>query len=88
MLPVTRKLGRAYPLEELTRTPLRRQDAVVVGIAMSFLDVHVNRAPIEGRVVLQRHHRGSFGPLKRPEMAFENERTTTLIERSNGTTFR
>jgi phosphatidylserine decarboxylase len=83
MLPVTRKLGRAYPLEELTRTPLRRQDAVVVGIAMSFLDVHVNRAPIEGKVVLQRHHRGSFGSLKRPEMAFENERTTTLIERDD-----
>jgi phosphatidylserine decarboxylase len=81
VLPVARKLGRAYPLTELTRTPLRHEDAVAVGIAMSFLDVHVNRAPIDGTVVLQRHHKGSFGSLKQPQMVFENERTTTLIER-------
>jgi phosphatidylserine decarboxylase len=81
VLPVSSKLGRPYPLEELTRTSLRQQDAVVVGVAMSFLDVHVNRAPIEGRVVFQRHFKGSFGSLRKPEMVFENERLTTLIER-------
>jgi phosphatidylserine decarboxylase len=81
VLPVSSKLGRSYPLEELTRTSLRHQDAVVVGVAMSFLDVHVNRAPIEGRIVFQRHFKGSFGSLRKPEMVFENERLTTLIER-------
>jgi phosphatidylserine decarboxylase len=80
ILPVSSKLGRAYPLEELTRTPLRRQEAIVIGISMSFLDVHVNRAPIAGKVVLQRHFKGGFGSLKKPEMVFENERATTLIE--------
>jgi len=63
----------------LTHTALHERDAVVVGIAMSFLDVHVNRAPIAGRVVLSRHFPGRFGSLKRPETVFENERTTTLI---------
>jgi phosphatidylserine decarboxylase len=81
VLPVSSKLGRPYPLEELTRTSLRHQDAVVVGVAMSFLDVHVNRAPIGGRIVLQRHFKGSFGSLRKPEMVLENERLTTLIER-------
>jgi phosphatidylserine decarboxylase len=80
LLPVSDKHGREYALDELTQTPLRTGDATVVGIAMSFLDVHVNRAPIAGRVVLQRHLAGGFGSLKRPEMIFYNERMTTVLE--------
>jgi len=81
-LPVSNKQGREYALEELTQTPLREGDAAVVGIAMNFLDVHVNRAPIGGRVVLQRHFAGGFGSLKNPEMIFRNERMTTVVERN------
>jgi phosphatidylserine decarboxylase len=80
MLPVATKGGREIKLEELTRTPLRHGDAVVVGIAMSFMDVHVNRAPIVGRIASQRHFAGSFGSLRLPEMVFANERMTTVIE--------
>jgi len=81
-LPVATKRGKHYELSELTRTPLRERDAVVIGIAMSFLDVHVNRSPIAGRVKIQGHFAGSFGSLRRPEMVFENERATTVIEGS------
>jgi phosphatidylserine decarboxylase len=80
-LPVSTKRGHDYALTELTKTTLRRDDAVVIGISMSFLDVHVNRAPIAGRVTVQRHFAGLFGSLRRPEMVFENERATTVIER-------
>jgi phosphatidylserine decarboxylase len=79
-LPVSTKLGRDYSLKELTRTPLASDDAVVIGIGLSFLDVHVNRAPIDGRVTLMRRFAGRFGSLRRPEMVFENERVTLLIE--------
>lgn len=44
-LPVATKHGRNYTLRELTGTPLQIQSAIVIGIGMSFLDVHVNRAP-------------------------------------------
>lgn len=81
VLPVASKHGRAYSLVELTRTPLNTDEAVVVGIAMNFLDVHVNRSPIAGRVKLRRHFPGRFGSLGRAEMVFENERATTVIER-------
>lgn len=81
MLPVSSKLGRDYPLEELTKTPLASEDNVVVGIALSFLDVHVNRAPIRGRASVLRHFSGRFGSLRRPEMVFENERATLVLER-------
>ena len=82
-LPVSTKLGRSYSLQELTRTPLASSDAVVIGIGLSFLDVHVNRAPITGCVTLLRRFPGLFGSLRRPEMVFENERTTLLIERDS-----
>lgn len=80
-LPVSTKLGRDYSLDELTRTSFASGDAVVIGIALSFLDVHVNRAPIAGRVTLLRRFPGGFRSLKRPEAVFENERVTFLIER-------
>lgn len=82
-LPASTKKGRDYELVELTKTPLRDDDAYVVGIAMSFLDVHVNRAPIAGTVRLRRHFPGRFGSLGRPEMVYENERATTVIERDD-----
>jgi phosphatidylserine decarboxylase len=79
-IPVTTKLGRDYRLEELTKTDLRSGDAHVIGVAMSFLDVHVNRAPIEGVVTVRRHFPGLFGSLGNPEMMLANERATTVIE--------
>lgn len=82
-LPVATKHGRDYELFELTKTPLREEEAVVVGIAMSFLDVHINRAPIAGRITLRKHFPGRFGSLGRAEMVFENERATTVIERDD-----
>ena len=78
-LPVSTKHGHSVALTELTRTGAHDGDAIVVGIGMSFLDVHVNRAPIAGRVLLRRHFPGRFGSLRDPEMVFENERATTLI---------
>jgi phosphatidylserine decarboxylase len=83
-VPVASKRGREVALQELTHTDVVVGEAVVVGIAMSFLDVHVNRAPIAGRVLLRRHFAGHFGSLGRPESVFENERVTTLIGANGG----
>lgn len=79
-LPVAAKHGKRYTLQELTRTPLHEREATVVGIAMSFLDVHVNRFPIAGKVAVQKHFAGTFGSLRHKEMVYLNERATTLIE--------
>jgi phosphatidylserine decarboxylase len=79
-LPAALKQGRSYPLDELTRTRLDLGDAVVIGIALSFLDVHVNRAPVPGKVLVQRRFPGPFGSLKDPSAVFLNERSTTVLE--------
>jgi len=80
LLPMATKNGRPYRLEELTKTRFRWEDAVVVGISLNFLDVHVNRAPVSGRITSQRRFPGRFGSLRRPEMIFENERATIVID--------
>jgi phosphatidylserine decarboxylase len=80
MLPISTKRGHDYPLRELTKQPFYTEQAVVLGISMNFMDVHVNRAPIAGHITFQRHFPGRFGSLRDPEMVFENERATTIFE--------
>jgi phosphatidylserine decarboxylase len=79
-VPVADKKGRSYPLRELYGTALGDGGLVAVGISMNLSDVHVNRAPIGGRVALVRHVPGTFGSLRNPEMMLSNERMTTLIK--------
>jgi len=84
--PLVEKGGRAYLLDELTGLKaglpgheLNRGPALVIGVEMSFLDVHVNRCPIAGRVGLIHHVPGYFVSLRREDAPFVNERQTTVI---------
>jgi len=79
VLPGSTKRGHELSLEELVRTRLSFDDAIVIGIALSFLDVHVNRAAIDGEVTLQRRFAGQFMSLKLPDAIVRNERSTTVI---------
>jgi phosphatidylserine decarboxylase len=78
--PVASKNGRAFPLQELSGTTLGAGGVMAVGISMNLVDVHVNRAPLAGRVRLVEHVHGTFGSLRNPEMLLSNERATTVIQ--------
>ncbi len=77
---VVSKGKRNYRLDELTGTNLATSAVHVVGVGMSFLDVHVNRCPISGQVKLTKHLAGKFISLGKAEAPFVNERLTTVIE--------
>jgi phosphatidylserine decarboxylase len=79
-VPAAHKHGHVHTLAELAGTPFSTQGAVAVGISMNLSDVHVNRAPIAGRVGLLEHVHGSFGSLRDPEMLLRNERVTTVFQ--------
>lgn len=79
-LPLATKRGRSCAVEELEGTTLGDGCATVIGISMNLSDVHVNRAPISGRVRLLEHAPGTFGSLRNPEMLLTNERVTMVIE--------
>ena len=79
-LPLATKQGRTCALRELAGTALGDGGAMAIGISMNLSDVHVNRAPVGGRVRLVEHAPGTFGSLRNPEMLLTNERVTTVIE--------
>jgi phosphatidylserine decarboxylase len=78
-IPVAIKRGLPAPLRELRGTSLCDRGATAIGISMNLSDVHVNRAPIAGRVQLAERVHGTFGSLRKPEMVQSNERVTTII---------
>lgn len=54
--------------------------AVLVGIFLSVFNVHVNRAPVAGRVLGLTYRRGKFLNALRPESARENEQVALRMQ--------
>jgi phosphatidylserine decarboxylase len=79
-IPISTKKRRHYSLLDLTHTNLLSSAAYHIGIEMTYLDVHVNRAPIEGEISYLNHIKGKFRSLKHREAIFENERNIMIIE--------
>jgi len=78
-VPVSIKGKRYSRLEELTKTDLLDKPCWLVGINMTPFDVHKNCAPIDGRILLNRHFDGKFLSLKEAQALTENERNTYII---------
>ena len=79
-IPVSEKNGRSFRLDEFAGTQAMAPSGYLIGTAMTYLDVHVNRAPIAGKTRLLKHITGRFLSLKHPEAVFQNERAVTVIE--------
>lgn len=79
-IPSSEKNNKVIPLDEFTGTEFMNQNGLIVGIGMSVLDVHVNRAPVAGKIVLKKHISGLFLSLKNPTALLRNERATLVID--------
>jgi phosphatidylserine decarboxylase len=60
---------------EILKTKTRR-----VGIFLSIFDVHINRAPIDGRIIYRQHRQGLCLDARRPDCSEKNEATTWAFE--------
>ena len=78
-LLVSTKGKRKYPLTEIANTDLLEDARYLVGIDMNILNIHVNRSPIKGEIVLRKRTKGKFISLRREESPVVNERVTTVI---------
>lgn len=78
--PMVTKQGKDYCLTELMGTSLIANSVYVIGVEMTYLDVHVTRCPVDGQVKFQKHIEGKFMSLRKDEAPFMNERLTTVIE--------
>ena len=76
--------GRVVAVEEVDRPDLPGGRAAMISIFMNIFDVHVNRAPIDGRVVRLAHLPGGYQPADRPGARVDNERQEILIQGEDG----
>lgn len=76
--------GRVVEVRRLHEPRFLEGEAVKIGIFMSLLDVHVNRAPVEGRVALVEHVSGQFLQAFRPEASEVNEHNLVGLESRYG----
>lgn len=83
-VPVSVKKHRLANIEEITKTRIPEQPCYLIGIAMTLFDVHMNRAPVSGKVILVKHTPGEYLGLNKPESTILNERNTIVIQREDG----
>lgn len=83
-IPVTIKKKRIADISEITKTDILKHPCYLIGIAMTLFDVHYNRAPIDGRIIMIKHTPGTSIGLNTPESTLTNERMTTVFERDDG----
>jgi phosphatidylserine decarboxylase len=77
---ISTKREKSFKLIEITSTDLLPDAAHMIGIEMNLLNVHVNRSPIEGKIILQKHINGRFISLGKPESETINERVSTILD--------
>jgi len=77
--PIAVKKGRNVPLTEFTGDFFPLRQGLQVGIMMSYLDVHINRAPIAGKLERIKRIPGGFHSLKHMDSLLENERVFSVI---------
>jgi phosphatidylserine decarboxylase len=65
---------------EVLKTRCRR-----VGIFLSVFDVHVNKAPIAGKIIYRQHHPGLFLDARDPACSEKNEALTWAFEGAKAT---
>jgi len=82
-IPFSEKNEKKFPLNDFVQSDALSKAGTLIGISMNFLDVHVNRAPIGGRVSLLKHIKGLFISLKKKEALIQNERVLTVIDNGN-----
>lgn len=81
--PFAVKNNNRIPLSEFTREELIPDRGIQIGIAMNYLNVHVNRSPIRGAVKMVQAVPGKFASLKHVQSLLENERALLVFENEN-----
>ncbi|MEQ8688345.1 MAG: phosphatidylserine decarboxylase family protein [Imperialibacter sp.] len=76
--------GKVVVIEKTTEDEYLKDERIQISIFMSPLNVHVNRAPIKGKVSFFKYHPGKYLVAWHPKSSTENERTTVVMENDKG----
>jgi phosphatidylserine decarboxylase len=78
--PFAVKGNNTIPLSDFADAEFAPHQGLQIGIAMNFLNVHVNRSPLSGVVKMVRRIPGDFASLRHIASLLENERMLLAIE--------
>ena len=76
--------GKVVAIEKVTENEYLHDDAIMLSVFMSPLNVHANWYPVDGEVEYVRHHKGRFLSAYLPKASSENERSTIGIVTESG----
>lgn len=76
--------GTVVALEEVFEPEVLRRKVRMLSVFMTVFNVHANWFPVDGEVLMVRHHRGRFLSAYLPKASIENERSTILVRAVNG----
>ncbi len=76
--------GKVISIRRLREERWLDTEVYRISIFMSLFDVHVNRAPVTGRVTEIVHEPGQYLPADRPEATDKNEKCYYVLERLDG----
>ncbi|RJX36416.1 MAG: phosphatidylserine decarboxylase family protein [Desulfarculus sp.] len=76
--------GKVVAVQDAVHQDLPGGRGRMISIFMNIFDVHVNRAPVSGRVQGVRRVPGGFLPADRPQAAVANERVEVVIAPAGG----
>jgi phosphatidylserine decarboxylase len=77
--------GVVADIVEIEETEVLKTRCKRVGIFLSVFDVHVNKAPIAGRISYVQHHPGLYLDARNPECSVKNEALTWAFDGKYGT---
>ena len=72
--------GKIVIIEECIEHEYLKDKRILISIFMSPFNVHVNRAPISGKVVYTNYHPGKYLVAWNPKSSLLNERTSVVME--------
>ena len=76
--------GRVMSVTSMKEEAFLKTDCVRISIFLSLFDVHVNRAPVSGRVMYTRYHPGRYLVAYHPKASELNEHNTIVLADSQG----
>lgn len=76
--------GTVVALEEVFEPEVLKCKCIQLSVFMSVFNVHANWYPVDGEVLLVRHHSGRFMAANLPKASIENERSTIVIRTDDG----
>lgn len=72
--------GLVVAIDEIPHDDYIGGPAVMVGIFLSIFNVHINRSPVDAKVIALRYRKGKYLNALRPESARENEQLAVRLE--------